>query len=334
MKSKIINIIAFAAYWLGIDALFYWLNRESKRILTFHNVLPDSMFRDGVANGVSNKLSDFISIIDECAKKFRFSTDLFDAKTLTITFDDGYRNQYSIAFKELEKRGIPAYLFVSGDVIEKKVRPGLAVDLLTHWIDNVLAGRYVLQFDRGGQICQISAKNRVAIWSEIIWPAFMDDVTGKGRNVLTVCDKAYSMESILSNLPEEYVRERLTGISGEERDEMRKAGWKIGWHTWSHFPLAKLDDSDLIRELDALEEFRNECLSYPYGNMCEVGASAIKLAERKGFPCAVSNTNEVQADISSYFLPRMSLLPNKYRLHFQLSGLEYFVKYRRLLPCT
>lgn len=334
MKSKIINVIALLAYWLAIDALFYWLNRKAKRILTFHNVLPDSMFRDGVANGVSNRLSEFIRIIDECSKKSRFSTDLFDAKTLTITFDDGYRNQYSVAFKELEKRGIPAYVFVSGDVIKNKGRPGLVVDLLTHWMDNVPAGQHVLQFDRGGQICQINDSNRLAMWSQIIWPAFMDDVTGKGRNVLAACDKAYSMEKILSGLTKEYVRDRLNGISGEEREEMRKAGWKIGWHTWSHFPLAKLGDSDLIRELDSPEEFRNECLSYPYGNMCEVGAPAIKLAESKDFPCAVSNTNETQEGVSPYFLPRMSLLSDKYRLHFQLSGLEYFLKHRRLLPCT
>lgn len=110
------KLVAIIAYWTGLDALFYWLNRKAKRIITFHNILRDEIWREGVANGVSNKLSDFERIVDECAKRFGFSTDLSDAKTLTITFDDGYRNQYTTAFRSLQKRAIPAYVFVSGDV--------------------------------------------------------------------------------------------------------------------------------------------------------------------------------------------------------------------------
>ena len=73
------------------------------------------------------------------------------------------------------------------------------------------------------------------------------------------------------------------------------------------------------------------CLSYPYGNPVEVGNVAIKIAEEFGYPFAVSNTSEARP--SRFFMPRMSVLPDKgkYRLHFQMSGLEYFIKQRRLL---
>lgn len=333
MKAKIISAIAFIAYWLGIDAVFYLLNRKAKRILTFHNILPDDMFRDGIANGVSNKKSDFQRIIDECAKRFRFSTDLLDASTLTITFDDGYRNQYTIAFNELKNQGIPAFIFVSGDIIEpREEQPGLIVDLLTHWIDNIPSGQYELDFADVKKVCLVSEGNRLTVWSQIIWPAFMADSSSKGRNTLTACDKAYSLKKILAELPENYIQERLSGITITERDEMRQAGWKIGWHTKSHFPLAKLSEETLAYELDAPEEYRHECLSYPYGNPDEVGVAAIHLAQSMGYPSAVSNTNESQENVSSYFLPRMSVSSNKYRLHFQLCGAEYFLKHRLLLP--
>ena len=324
---------AFLAYWLGIDALFYRLNRKAKRILTFHNILPDDLFREGVANGVSNKVSDFQQIITECSKKFCFSTDLFDAETLTVTFDDGYRNQYTIAFNELKKHDISAFVFIAGDVIEaRENQPGLVVDLLTHWIDNVPEGKYVLDFAEGSKICQIEENNRLTVWSQIIWPAFMSDTCDMGRNVLIACDNAYSIKNILSALPEDYVHERLMGISENERDEMRRTGWKIGWHTKSHFPLAKLSKDVLAHELDAPEEFRGVCFSYPYGNPVEVGEAAIHLVQCKGYPSAVSNTNEAQENILLFFFPRMSVSPSIYRLHFQLSGLEYFLKHRRLLP--
>ena len=314
MKTKIINVIAFAAYWLGIDALFYWLNRKAKRILTFHNVLPDPMFRDGVANGVSNRLSDFIRIVDECGKKFRFSADLFDAETLTITFDDGYRNQYTTAFKALQKRGIPAYLFVSRDV-----EGGLVIDKLLHWVADA-------------PIEYIPYGDRLGYWVHEIWPQFVSDVSNRGNGVLSALCEKFPYEKIVNDLPFDYVRERLSGITSGELDEMRDAGWMIGWHTKSHYPLAKLSETELRQELDSPVEFRNVCLSYPYGNPVEVGSAAIKIAEEIGYPCAVLNTNDVAKKCSRYFLPRMSLMPGKYRLHFQLSGFEYFIKHRRLLP--
>ena len=359
MKNVVVEVVACLAYWLGIDALFYWLNRKAKRILTFHNVLPDELFRPRIANGVSNRLSDFERIIDECAKRFKFSTDLFDSTTLTVTFDDGYRNQYTTAFKALQKRGIPAYLFVAGDIgrvereegaIDNRVEhvetcrergdgisrververlEGLVVDLLTHWIDNVPAGRYVVE--AVGAV-DINSESRMSVWSNVIWPMFMADAEHKGASVLKACDKAYPIEKILASLPEDYRKERFEGVTKDECEEMRNAGWKIGWHTLSHYPLAKLSEYDQHRELDSPPEFRNVCLSYPYGNPVEVGDAVMKIAEELGYPCAVSNTNEVEP--SQFFLPRMSVLPDKdkYRLHFQLSGLEYFLKHRRLLP--
>lgn len=327
MKGKILKVVSVLAYYCGAVALFYWLNRKAKRILTFHNVLPDELYCPGIANGVSNRLSDFEKIIDECAKRFKFSTDLFDASTLTITFDDGYRNQYSTAFRSLHKRGIPAYLFVAGDCFEGRA---LTVDLLTHWIDNVPAGNYVLEIVGGGQKCEISETSRLSVWTKIIWPMFIADVKHKGTSVLKACDKAYSIEEIVAALPEEYRKERFDGVTREECDEMRKAGWKIGWHTKSHYPLTMLGKAELKYELDSPPEFRQVCLSYPYGNPVEVGKMAIKIAEEFGYPYAVSNTNEVAP--FKFFLPRMSISSEKYRAHLQLSGVEYFIKHKRLLP--
>ena len=314
MKRIIVDLISFLAYGLGVDALFYWLNRKTKRILTFHNVLPDELFRSGIANGVSNRLSDFEKIIDECAKRFKFSTDLCDASTITISFDDGYRNQYTTAFKALQKRGVPAYLFVAGGA--GKV---LTIDKVLHWVAEA-----PMEYIPGG--------NRLQFWIKDVWPQFMADSERKGLSVFELLNAVYPYDKIIDGLPEDYKRERLSGILPAELTEMRKAGWKIGWHTKSHYPLAKLSKDEVCKELDSPPEFRNVCLSYPFGNPVEVGKAAIKIAEEVGYPCAVSNTNEAKS--SKFFLPRMSILPdkNKYRLHFQMSGLEYFIKHRRLLP--
>ena len=313
MSAILINAISFCMYYLGVDSLFYWLNRKAKRIITFHNVLPDGMFRVSIANGVSNRLNDFEKIVYECGKRFKFSTDLLDANTMTITFDDGYRNQYTTAFKALQKRGIPAYLFVSGDAENV-----LTIDKLLHWVAEA-----PMEYIPGG--------DRLQYWIKDVWPRFMADSERKGLTVFESLNTVYSYDMIIANLPKDYMQERLSGISPNELDEMRNAGWKIGWHSKSHYPLAKLNEDELMRELDSPKEFKDVCLSYPYGNPEEVGSEAIKVAEALGYPCAVSNTNAAFENKSPFFMPRMSLPADKFRLHFRLSGLEHFLKTRHLL---
>ena len=324
MKCKLVSVLCFFCYWLGIDELFYFLNRKAKRIITFHNILPDDMFRRGVANGVSNSLSEFELIVNECAKRYEFSTDLFDSRTLTITFDDGYRNQYTTAFKYLHRRSIPAYLFVSGGILPPSRNcpagdKSLVIDKLLHWVAEA-----PIEFIPGG--------DRLGYWIEEVWPRFIADNGGKGLNLLDELTKRYSYERIVENLPDNYVCERLTGIESTELDEMRKSGWKIGWHTKSHYPLSKLNNAELESEVASDAAFRDECFSYPYGNLVEVGQDAIAMVRDLGYPCGVSDATKDGEPYSKWFLPRFALLPNKYRLHFDLSGIEHFIKFRKLLP--
>ena len=294
MRHKLVETLAFLAYWTGIDALFYWLNRKAKRIVTFHNVLPDAMYRYDLANGVSNSESGFRLIVGEIAKRYPFSTDVWDAKTCTITFDDGYVNQAEIAGRVLGEMGIPAILFVAGDLIGS-TEP-LLIDKLLHKTESVEK------------------------WMKEVWPALK-----KGK----VKEEG---EQWMEKLSVEYRRLRLTGVAEAQLDELRTKGWKIGWHTWRHLPLVSLSEDEVRKELDCPAAYRGEVLSYPFGNPEEVGETAIRVAEELGYPCAVSNTHAAGARHGRYFLPRMDLLPNKYMIHFELSGAKFWLMYKRLLP--
>lgn len=322
MKHRLVHFLAVVCYWCGVDALFYALNRRAKRIVTFHNVLPDELFRPGLANGVSNRLSEFKQIVGECQKRFTISNDLFDPMTLTITFDDGYRNQYTTAFKYLREKGVPAILFVAGDLAPAcesrgedaptTKTTGLFIDLLLHWVAEM-------------PLEQIPGGDRLAYWMTVVWPHFVsNDSTLPSRDVL---------QKEVMKLSADYRHERLNGIFPAELDEMRAAGWQIGWHTWSHVPLASLDEAGVRAELTSPSAYRAVCLSYPFGNPEEVGDLAPRLAAELGYPCAVSNTNTASENAASrYFLPRLALPADKYDLHFELSGLKFFLKNRRLLP--
>ena len=314
MKRFILNVVTVICYYFGVCSLFYFLNRRAKRIITFHNVLPDDLFREGLANGVSCNFSSFMKIIAECRKRFNISNDLLDASTLTLTFDDGYLNQYSTAFKTMKKLGIPAYVFVS-DMGEEE----LLIDKLLHWVSEA-------------PIDLIPNGDRIKYWVEEIWPRFVADSERMGQTVFDELDGIYPYAKIRASLPPVYCCERLTRIPTENLNEMRMAGWSIGWHTVNHYPLSKLDDARLSVELDSPMEFRNVCFSYPYGNPGEVGEKAVDVVRKMLYPYAVSNTNKSDWNTTRFFLPRMSLSSNKYRLHFVLSGVEHFIKHKRLLP--
>lgn len=156
------RLVAYVCYFLGLHRIAYFLNRKRKRVITFHNVLPDDLFDKSIANGVSCSFSGFKAIVSEISRFYRFSLNLDDYKTVTLTFDDGYLNQVETAAPYLTERGIPAYLFVSGQLLpqtggvskQESGRP-LVVDLLLHWISYVPSGEYQVDMLVGGAICKL-----------------------------------------------------------------------------------------------------------------------------------------------------------------------------------
>lgn len=334
---SITKLVASVCYYLQLHKIAYFLNRRRKRILTFHNVLTDDVFDDTVANGVSCSFSQFKFIIDEVSKYFDFSLDLNDPKTVTVTFDDGYQNQVNVAAPYLYSKRIPAYLFVSGqliymsDINEKKYNP-LTIDLLLHWVSYVPNGIYNACLNGINKEIEIFSDNRLKVWSSIIWPAFMEDSKMKGFSLLNALDKAYPINRIIEALPLKYVKQRLSGISVAQIGDLTKYGWQVGWHTYSHYPLSKLSSEEKIKELTPNEYIESKVLSFPYGGPMEVDEECLSIAQKLGYSAAVSNVNVVSRMTGEWFRSRMALNPDPVMLHFELSGLKYLIKYRRLLP--
>ena len=316
--------LAIVSYWTGLDILFYWFNRKSKRIITFHNVLPDEL-QDGLPMvGCVDTLSEFKKIIEMIGSKFSFSTDVRDPRTATITFDDGLLNQYEIAGGYLKRKGIPAILFVAGDVIGAKSENTLVTDRLLVW--TYFAPNAAVKEAFGETL------PREELWVKHVQPGYRGDCENRGRDFLARLERVYPVEKILETLPPEWVRLRLCGVAQHHLGDLRSSGWKIGWHTKSHYPLGMLDNAAKREELSSPEEYRSVILSYPYGDIGSIGEDSLKLAEELGYPCAVSNDPDPSPHRGRFFMQRIALSANKYELHFVLSGLKYFLKSGRLLP--
>lgn len=336
MKVKAIKFVAFVMYYLGITRLFYLLNFKAKRIITFHNVIPHQLLPCGRNIGLTDTEESFRFKIRQIKRFLKITVDLFDGVGATITFDDGYKNQSEIAGRILNEEGnIPAIIFASGRNIGN-VDPSkaLIVDLLMHWTSLAPNGLYRLTSKDGVNIdFELTFINREQIWKKIIWPNFTKDGESKGRCLLLQLDKLYSIKKVLKKCCPDYLRLRLTGINNYDIITLQNKGWLIGWHTQEHFPLSKLPDvSSLEYEIGSCPDYMKKVVfSYPYGEEASVDKQCIEFAKANGFPCAVSNLPDSD-NWSGFFLPRFTLSNNMYLLHFELSGLKYFIKKKKLLP--
>lgn len=336
MKHKIGLIIAWVCYWLGIDALFYFLNRKAKRIITFHNVMPEHLLPEGKRIGLTDNEGEFRMIIQEIKKHFRISTDVLDTSTATITFDDGYKNQYEVAGRILAESRVEGVIFTAGKVMNNdNPHDALVVDLLLHWTELADNGSYIIPMIQQDAI-ELTSENRGQVWKKYIWPTFVKDSESKGQNLLKALDALFPVKSVLAKCSPEYLRLRLTGITDADISELRSKGWTIGWHTHNHYPLSSLSDEEQKREISefAPEDMKQVVFSYPYGELASVNKTSIKVAEESGYPCAVSNVSDHNDMMCKHFLPRTMLFKTytRYQIHFELSGTKYFIQNKKLLP--
>lgn len=328
-------LLAKICYYLQLHRLGYFLNRKRKRIITFHNVLDDNVFTANLANGVSCSLSSFKHIIDEIGRVFTFSLNLDDPASATITFDDGYNNQAEIAAPYLISKGIPAYLFVSGHLIvdnDNSSKDSLIIDKLLHWVSYVPSNDYIINLGSGTVSFRLDEKNRNIVWTNVIWPLFVKDTASKGTTLFNALNKAYPYSRILDKLNPEYIRQRLTGITPRQIENLKCYGWEIGWHTLSHYPVSLLSITDKEIELTPNTLCDSQVFSFPYGGDKDADNISFTILKNRGYKTAVSNINHGNSHNMSWYRTRMSLSEDKALLHFELSGLKYLIKYKKLLP--
>lgn len=327
--------IAKIAHFFFLERFAYFLNRKRKRIITFHNIIPDNLYYSNIANGVSNSVSEFSKIITEVGKKFKFSLDLNDPSSVTVTFDDGYLNQFEIALPYLASKKIPAIVFVSGQIIkenESSKIDELIIDKLLHWISFVPEGNYKLNIKNKFFPLQVDKNNRQKLWAEILWPLFLDDTESKGLNLFRELNKLHSYQKIKDTLPTEYVRLRIGGPTIEKISQSKDLGFEIGYHGYSHFPFSKLSEEEKQKELIAHPACNSKVFSFPYGGLKEVDEKSIRILKELGYTDGVSNIQLGNEKYGNWFRSRMSLSSDKLLLHFELSGLKYLLKYGKLLP--
>ncbi|MGH7495716.1 MAG: polysaccharide deacetylase family protein [bacterium] len=320
MKSKLL----YASGWvlrqpllsqaaLGLSERLFQPPRQSQavrnrrpaffRILIYHRVVTrdEGLIIDGVTE------TDFRRHLEIIAKYFRVipleqlaqevENDAVQKNTVCITFDDGYRDNYELAFPALQAYGLPATVFLATDFI------GTGKIL---WHDQVLLA--------------IRGTTR----QQIEWP-----IATERKMILPLQYPAQRQQSafqLLQMMKQLAPPQRDAQIAGlleyteveperastrlmldwDEVKQMDRQGISFGAHTLSHPILSLLNDEDVEEEVHGSKRTIEAKLghsigafAYPNGKLKDFDQRVKRAVASAGFRCAVTtlpNINCIHTD--------------------------------------
>jgi peptidoglycan/xylan/chitin deacetylase (PgdA/CDA1 family) len=229
----------------------------------------------------------------------------FERPAVCLTFDDGYRDNLTLALPILRKHQAPATIFTPSGA------PDRNMDVWFLRLENAIMARDEIRLDAPGlpPVLRTDTAGRKSRAYELV-SSFVH------RNI----DANKSLIARLS--PHGQISdEALAADFFATWDELRELAddplVTIGCHTVSHPVLRNLSEREAFFEMtagrDRLSAELNrpvKLFSYPYGGRAEIGRREIRLAERAGFDLAVTTYDgniRRGGGASRFDLPRMTL---------------------------
>jgi peptidoglycan/xylan/chitin deacetylase (PgdA/CDA1 family) len=242
-------------------------------------------------------------------------------QSVVVTFDDGYRDNLTVALPILERHGIPATVFITTGLIDRRT------SLWWYELESILRRVKSLSFpwrnkeysyDLGTTELKRAAASQIFMLLRGLDPERQNEL--------------FSLMRRHADEPFSYDQELLTWEEVERLD--RHPLITIGAHTRTHPVLSQLQPPQLEDELlgakKTLEDRLNhpiEHLAYPFGSSREVGPREMEATKRAAYKCAFTTrfghlTTGHRNDL--YNLPRIAIGCDDTLAHFEwkLSGVD------------
>lgn len=215
----------------------------------------------------------------------------YPRNSVLITFDDGYRDNYTNAFPVLKANGVSAAVFISTAPIE--MGEPLFFDALRYAV--MSTSRHMLDLTGFGLKRYLLEKS-----DEMRASGVIREITLKSKE-MDNSRKSELTGFIYERLGLDY--EELKGkrlyLSWDEIREMAGCGIEFGSHTVTHPRLSALSpeacSSELVNSKKLIEERIGrpvKTLAYPFGGKMEFNESVEKAAREAGYECAFSLCRE------------------------------------------
>ncbi len=246
-----------------------------------------------------------------------------DPRSVAITFDDGYEDNYRCAFPILRKYGVAATFYVTTACVADE-------ELL--WTVRL---RYAMRrTDKAELVCDALGMTRLDISNAGSRDCAIRLVTGLVKRCSR--DEADALlGSVFEALGAPDRTELRVMATWDELREMRDGGMAIGSHTVHHYNSTSITDEDLASELDGSKAALERELgldeihfAYPNGRTdAHCDPRTARLVREAGFSSAVTSvTGPASPRYSVFAIPRLGVAsrdgdPRLFEAHMQYARL-------------
>lgn len=335
MKKVIKEIVYYLLVISGIAAYFRWKNKDKITILMYHGIveealepfcwtqIPKGKFEYQLKYFKKNysvlKLSEVIDRIQNGLKLPDY--------TGVITFDDGYKNNLTIAYPILKQLQVPGTIFL--------VTGGISNHVLC-WPDILYLGikntsRESIDLRKYGLECYpLQTLREKEIAEKEIVEHLKSIPFSKKDELINEILKLLSVQINTKDTPFDLLMwEEIKIMSGEGLVE-------FGAHTVFHNILSQMDgremEMEIIESCKAIEQHLGvscQSFAYPNGRRVDFNSESKEILKAKGVICSLSTIpglNDVNEDL--YELKRLSLGADISNTRFKclVSGLLSYLK--------
>ncbi|MBI5788002.1 MAG: polysaccharide deacetylase family protein [Candidatus Schekmanbacteria bacterium] len=229
-----------------------------------------------------------------------------------ITLDDGYKDNFDIAWPILKKYGVPATIFITWDYIGQQKL--FWWDYIYYLVQNTKVKN--LKLAESGTLAIATNQEKSEAKNKII--ALLKEV--KNQHRIKILNKI----SEILNVPEP--SDFRATLNWNEIHQMAEYGIEFGGHTLSHPILTELTDEDLQREIGKSKELLEGALKtepvsfcYPVGQGHAVDRRIVAAVRQAGFKFATTACHGVNNLPSCDFLSlyRLRVSPQDNQIVFQ-----------------
>jgi len=200
-----------------------------------------------------------------------------------VTFDDGYADNYSLAFPVLKQMDVPAVFFLPTQYIGAR-------RLL--WSDEIA---WMLRNSRHSTIALPYAPEPYSLAVERLEPTIRDILRHVRRWPVPISEQIDQIRQACGGVAPAADGDWPPFMNWEQVREMRSAGMDIGSHTHSHTPLARLTPdrqrAELVNSRAVLEGELGSpvrAVAYPVGDRTAYTAETCRIAREVGYELGFS----------------------------------------------
>jgi peptidoglycan/xylan/chitin deacetylase (PgdA/CDA1 family) len=290
------DLLARGLLWSGTSFLLSQLPaRDSLLVLNYHRIgnAEDDLFDPGVFSATAEEFDNQIAYLKRrlslvtLDEALAFLDGTSEDKTprcrVLMTFDDGYLDNYEIAYPILRSQGVQGVFFLTTGMVGSCELPWW--DRIAYLVKTARRRRFSLHYP---------AKLAIDI-----------DKSGLRKSLNTIL-KAYKQPNnydsarFVRELTEESKGDDPIGtarrfLNWDEAREMSKNGMEIGSHTHLHSVLSRLEPERKLEELSKSRAILKEqlgieadALAYPFGGRTSFTDQTQKLAREAGYRAAFS----------------------------------------------